>query len=160
MRAGEARSGHRTGTALAQGLDRLRQAAKKAKEERFTALLHHISVEHLRAVFYALRRDAAPGMDGVTWQDFEVGLDARLADLHDRVHRGGPYHPLPSRRRYIPKPDGRQRPLTVAALEDKIVQRAAQEVLNAISEADFLGFSYGFRPGRGQHDAPRDKPVG
>jgi len=138
---------------VAQGLDRIRQAAKERKEARFTALLHHVSVEHLREAFYALRRDAAPGVDGLTWQAYETDLEGRLVDLHDRVHRGGPYHPLPSRRRYIPKPDGRQRPLAVAALEDKIVQRAVQEVLSAIYEEDFLGFSYGFRPGRGQHDA-------
>ena len=138
---------------VAQGLDRIRQAARERKEARFTALLHHVSVGHLREAFYALKRDAAPGVDGLTWQDYEVDLERRLVDLHDRVHRGGPYHPLPSRRRYIPKPDGRQRPLAVAALEDKIAQRAVQEVLSAIYEEDFLGFSYGFRPGRGQHDA-------
>ena len=138
---------------VSQGLDRIRQAARQWKEERFTALLHHVSVDQLREAFYALKRNAAPGVDGVTWQAYEADLEHRLADLHDRVHRGGPYHPLPSRRRYIPKPDGRQRPLAVAALEDKIVQRAVQEVLNAIYEEDFLGFSYGFRPRRGQHDA-------
>jgi RNA-directed DNA polymerase len=138
---------------VAQGLDRIRQAARLRKEERFTALLHHVSVDQLREAFYALKRNAAPGVDGVTWQDYEADLEHRLVDLHDRVHRGGPYHPQPYRRRYIPKPDGRQRPLAVAALEDKIVQRAVQEVLNAIYEEDFLGFSYGFRPGRGQHDA-------
>ena len=138
---------------VTQGLARIRQAARQRKEERFTALLHHVSVGQLRAAFYALKRHAAPGVDGLTWQDYETDLERRLVDLHDRVHRGGPYHPHPSRRRYIPKPDGRQRPLAVAALEDKIVQRAVQEVLNAIYEEDFLGFSYGFRPGRGQHDA-------
>jgi RNA-directed DNA polymerase len=95
---------------VAQGLDRIRLAARERKEERFTSLLHHVSVDHLRAAFYAVRRDAAPGVDGVTWQDYEAGLDARLADLHDRVHRGGPYHPFPSRRRYIPsRMDGRDR---------------------------------------------------
>jgi len=138
---------------VAQGLDRIRQAARERKEERFIALLHHVSPATLRAAFYALRRDAAAGVDGVTWRDYEADLESRLAALHDRVHRGGPYHPQPSQRRYIPKPDGRQRPLAVAALEDKIVQRAVQEVLSAIYEEDFLGFSYGFRPGRGQHDA-------
>ncbi|HJT79254.1 MAG TPA: group II intron reverse transcriptase/maturase [Gemmataceae bacterium] len=138
---------------VAQGLDRIRQAAKDSKETRFTALLHHVSVGHLREAFYALKRKAAPGVDGLTWQDYEAELERRLVDLHDRVHRGGPYHPLPSRRRYIPKPDGRQRPLAVAALEDKIVQRAVQEVLSAIYEEDFLGFSYGFRPERGPHSA-------
>jgi len=136
-----------------QGLGRIRQAARQRKKERFTNLLHHVSVAHLREAFYALKRDAAAGVDGLRWRDYEAELEPRLAALHDRVHRGGPYHPLPSRRRYIPKPDGRQRPLAVAALEDKIVQRAVQEVLSAIYEEDFLGFSYGFRPGRGQHDA-------
>jgi group II intron reverse transcriptase/maturase len=115
--------------------------------------LHHVDIDLFREAFYALKRKAAPGVDGVTWQDYETDLESNLADLLDRVHKGGPYHPLPSRRRYIPKADGRQRPLAVAALEDKIVQRAVAEVLNAIYEEDFLGFSYGFRPGRGQHDA-------
>jgi RNA-directed DNA polymerase len=138
---------------VAQGLARIRQAARQRKEQRFTALLHHVSIDQLREAFYALKRDAAPGVDGLTWQDYETDLERRLVDLQDRVHRGGPYHPLPSRRRYIPKSDGRQRPLAVAGLEDKIVQRAMQEMLNAIYEEDFLGFSYGFRPGRSQHDA-------
>ena len=136
-----------------QGLDRVRQAARQGKETQFTALLHHVDVDRLRDAFYALKRDAAPGVDGLTWRDYEADLDSKLADLCDRVHKGGPYHPLPSRRRFIPKADGRQRPLAVAALEDKIVQRAVAEVLNAIYEEDFLGFSYGFRPGRGAHDA-------
>jgi len=135
------------------GLDRVRQAARQNKETRFTALLHHVDIDRLREAFQALKRDAAPGVDGVTWKDYETDLDSKLADLCDRVHKGGPYHPLPSRRRYIPKADGKMRPLAVAALEDKIVQRAVAEVLNAIYEVDFLGFSYGFRPGRGQHDA-------
>ena len=138
---------------VAQGLDRVRQAARLDKETRFTALLHHVDVSRLEEAFYALRRGAAPGVDGVTWENYETDLDSKLADLCDRVHKGGPYHPLPSRRRMIPKADGKQRPLAVAALEDKIVQRAAQDVLNAIYEEDFLGFSYGFRPGRGPHDA-------
>ena len=138
---------------VAQGLARIRQAAKRGKETRFTTLLPHVHIEQLREAFYALKRNAAPGVDGLTWREYEADLDSRLADLCDRVHKGGPYHPLPSRRRYIPKADGRERPLAVAALEDKIVQRAVQEVLNAIYEEDFLGFSYGFRPGRGQHDA-------
>jgi group II intron reverse transcriptase/maturase len=106
----------------------------------------------LRTAFLALKRDAAPGVDGLTWRDYEADLDRRIEDLHARVHRGA-YRALPSRRRHIPKPDGRQRPLAIAALEDKIVQRAAVAVLNAIYEEDFLGFSYGFRPKRGQHDA-------
>jgi len=137
---------------VSQALDRIRKAAKERKKERFTALLHHINVPMLRTAFYALRRDAAPGADGLTWQDYESDLDHRIEDLHDRVHRGA-YRAQPSRRRFIPKPDGRQRPLAIAALEDKIVQRAVVMVLNAIYEADFLGFSYGFRPGRSQHDA-------
>ena len=138
---------------VAQGLDRIRQATRQGKEIRFTTLLPHVHIDQLREAFYALRRNAAPGIDGVTWQDYEDDLDSKLADLCDRVHKGGPYHPLPSRRRFIPKADGKQRPLAVAALEDKIVQRAVQTVLNAIYEEDFLGFSYGFRPGRSAHDA-------
>ena len=135
-----------------QGLDRVRQAAKARKKERFTALLHHVSVDLLKDAYSWLKRNAAPGVDGVTWQDYEQNLEANIVDLHARVHRGA-YRALPSRRKYIAKPDGRQRPLGIAALEDKIVQRALVEVLNAIYEEDFLGFSYGFRPGRGQHDA-------
>jgi len=137
---------------VSQALDRIRKAAKERKKERFTALLHHVDVPMLRTAFYALRRDAAPGADGLTWQDYESDLDRRIEDLHDRVHRGA-YRAQPSRRRFIPKPDGRQRPLAIAALEDKIVQRAVATVLNAIYEEDFLGFSYGFRPGGSQHDA-------
>jgi group II intron reverse transcriptase/maturase len=159
-RAGAAGNADQQGTlrtqgraSVEQGLARIRQAARQRKKERFTNLLHHVSVAHLREAFYALKRDAAAGVDGLTWRDYEAELEPRLSALHDRVHRGGSYHPLPSRRRYIPKPDGRQRPLAVAALEDKIVQRAVQEVLGAIYEEDFLGLSYGFRPGRGQHDA-------
>ncbi len=106
----------------------------------------------LLTTFYALRRDAAPGADGLTWQGYEADLDRKIEDLHDRVHRGA-YRAQPSRRRFIPKPDGRQRPLAIAALEDKMVQRAVVMVLNAIYEGDFVGFSYGFRPGRSQHDA-------
>ena len=139
-------------TSVAQGLDRIRQAAKR-EGVRFTSLLHHVSPASLSEAFHALKRDAAAGVDGVTWEDYARGLEPRLDDLHTRVHKGGPYHPLPARRVYIPKPDGRQRPLAVAALEDKIVQRAVLEVLSAIYEEDFLGFSYGFRPGRSQHDA-------
>ena len=137
---------------VSHGLDRVRQTARLKKEERFTALLHHIDADQLREAYFALKREAAPGVDGVTWEDYGHDLEARLEDLHGRIHRGA-YRAQPSRRRYIPKPDGRQRPLGVAALEDKIVQRALVEVLNAIYEEDFLGFSYGFRPGRGQHDA-------
>src|SRR4051812_2579826 len=137
---------------VSQVLGRVRQAARQRKGERFTALFHHLSLNLLREAFFALKRDAAPGVDGLTWRDYEADLEPRLADLHARVHRGA-YRALPSRRRYIPKPDGRQRPLAVAALEDKIVQKATVAVLNAIYEEDFLGFSYGFRPKRGQHDA-------
>jgi RNA-directed DNA polymerase len=137
---------------VSQALDRVRQVARQRKKERFTALFHHISLPLLRTAFFALKRDAAPGVDGLTWQDYEADLEPRLADLHDRVQRGA-YRALPSRRRYIPKADGRQRPLAIAALEDKIVQRASVTVLNAIYEEDFLGFSYGFRPKRSQHDA-------
>jgi group II intron reverse transcriptase/maturase len=137
---------------VSQALGRVRQAARQRKKETFTTLFHHISVETLSVAFYALKRKAAPGVDGVTWQDYEVDLESNLADLHDRVHRGA-YQPQPSRRTYIPKADGKERPLAIAALEDKIVQGATVMVLNAIYEEDFLGFSYGFRPGRGPHDA-------
>jgi RNA-directed DNA polymerase len=113
------------------GLDRVRQAARLKKEERFTALLHHVDGDQLQEAYFALKREAAPGVDGVTWEDYGRDLEARLEDLHCRVHRGA-YRAQPSRRRYIPKPDGRQRPLGIAALEDKIVQRALAEVLNAI----------------------------
>jgi RNA-directed DNA polymerase len=135
-----------------QALDRVRQAARERKKERFTTLLHHITVDTLRLAYYALKRKAAAGVDGVTWQDYEAELEPRLAALHEQVHRGS-YRAQPSRRAYIPKADGRQRPLAIAALEDKIVQGACVMVLNAIYEEDFLGFSYGFRPGRGPHDA-------
>ena len=135
-----------------QGLERIRQTAREKGKERFTALLHHVSTELLEAVFFELKEHAAAGVDGLRWRDYEQNLEGNLADLHARVHRGA-YRPLPSRRVYIPKPDGRQRPLAIAALEDKIVQRAVAAVLNAIYEEDFLGFSYGFRPERGAHDA-------
>jgi RNA-directed DNA polymerase len=145
---------HRTQSraCVTQALDRVRQAARQRKTEPFTALLHHINVDTLRTAFYALKRKAAPGLDGVTWEDYEADLEPRLADLHGRVQRGA-YRPQPSRRTYIPKADGKQRPLAIAALEDKIVQGATVMVLNAIYEGDFVGFSYGFRPGRGPHDA-------
>src|SRR5246500_2398478 len=139
------------GNAL-DGLRRVREAAKRDKRLRFTALLHHVSVALLSNSFYALKREAAPGVDGLTWQVYETDLDKRLEDLHSRVHRGT-YRALPSKRAYILKQDGRQRPLGIAALEDKIVQHAVGMVLNQIYEEDFLGFSYGFRPGRGTHDA-------
>jgi RNA-directed DNA polymerase len=137
---------------VTQGLERIRRTARERKKEKLTALLHHISVDLLEAEFFELKEHAAAGVDGLTWRDYEQDLDRNLEALHARVHRGA-YRPLPSRRVYIPKPDGRQRPLAVAALEDKIVQRATAAVLNAIYEEDFLGFSYGFRPGRGAHDA-------
>src|SRR5213083_324083 len=137
---------------VSQALERVRQAARQRKKEKFTALLHHVSVDLLGMAFFALKRDAAPGVDGVTWRTYEADLNRNLTDLHSRVHRGA-YRALPSRRTYIPKADGKQRPLAVAALEDKIIQRATVAVLNAIYEEDFLGFSYGFRPGRGTHDA-------
>jgi RNA-directed DNA polymerase len=137
---------------VTQGLERVRQAARARKKERFTALLHHVDIDLLRTAFHALQRDAAPGVDGLTWRDYEADPEPRLTDLHARVRRGA-YRPQPSRRTYIPKADGKQRPLAIAALEDKIVQSATAMVLNAIYEEDFLGFSYGFRPGRGPHDA-------
>jgi group II intron reverse transcriptase/maturase len=119
---------------------------------RFTALLHHVTLKRLHVAFLALRRDAAPGVDGETWKQYAEGIEERLRDLHGRLHRGA-YRAKPTRRVFIPKPDGRQRPLGIAALEDKIVQRAVAEVMNAIYEEDFLGLSYGFRPGRSPHHA-------
>ncbi|MGZ3350486.1 MAG: group II intron reverse transcriptase/maturase [Xanthobacteraceae bacterium] len=142
-----------------QALERIRQRARARKEEKFISLLHHIDTDRLEEAFYELKANAAAGVDGVTWQDYQQDLERKLEDLHGRVHRGA-YRALPSRRVYIPKPDGRQRPLAVAALEDKIVQRATVAVLNAIYEEDFLGFSYGFRPGRGAHDAMAALVVG
>jgi RNA-directed DNA polymerase len=140
-------------------LERVRQVARRDKKMRFTALFHHLTVDRLRASFVALARKASAGVDGVTWTQYAEGLEARLVDLHERLHRGA-YRARASRRVYIPKADGRLRPLGVAALEDKIVQRALVEVLNAIYEADFLGFSYGFRPRRGPHHALDALAVG
>src|SRR6266851_1236017 len=137
---------------VSQALERVRQAARQGKRERFTSLLHHVAPAMLRRAFYAMKRDAAPGVDGLTWETYEEDLDQSIEDLHARVKRGA-YRALPSRRSYIPKEDGSRRPLAVAALEDKIVQRATAAVLSAIFEEDFLGFSYGFRPKRSQHDA-------
>jgi RNA-directed DNA polymerase len=137
---------------VSQELERVRQAARRRKKERFTSLFHHIDPALLRTAFYAIKRDAASGVDGMTWETYERDLDRRIEDLHARVERGA-YRASPSRRTYIPKEDGSRRPLAVAALEDKIVQRATAEVLSAIYEEDFLGFSYGFRPERSQHDA-------
>jgi RNA-directed DNA polymerase len=139
-------------TSALSGLLGVRQVARKDKRTQFTALLHHVTVALLRDSFYALKRGAAPGVDAVTWKEYETGLEARVLDLHSRVHRGT-YRALPSKRAYIPKTDGRQRPLGIAALEDKIVQHAVVTVLNQIYEQDFMGFSYGFRPRRSQHHA-------
>ncbi|HEU4786005.1 MAG TPA: group II intron reverse transcriptase/maturase [Gemmatimonadaceae bacterium] len=139
-------------TGVPNALDRVREAARKDRKKKFTALLHHVTVDRLRAAYLALQRKAAAGVDGVTWDEYGQNLEGRLADLHVRVHRGA-YQAKPSRRVYIPKLDGRQRPLGITALEDKLVQRAVVEVLNAIYEVDFVGFSYGFRPGRSQHHA-------
>ena len=140
------------GERVSQGLHGVRERARINKQERFTALLHHVTQDLLRESFYALKRKAAPGVDGVTWKGYATGLEDRLRDLHDRVHRGA-YRAQPSKRRWIPKSNGKQRPLGIAALEDKIVQQAIVTVLNEIYEEDFRGFSYGFRPGRGQHMA-------
>jgi RNA-directed DNA polymerase len=133
-------------------LQRVREVARRDQRARFTALLHHVTVDLLRESFYALKRHAAPGIDGLTWDQYEADLEDRLPDLHRRVHLGT-YRAQPSLRSFIPKADGRMRPLGIAALEDKIVQHAVVTVLNEIYEVDFLGFSYGFRPGRSQHDA-------
>jgi RNA-directed DNA polymerase len=149
---GETRPGHGAGQGAPNGLGRVRRVAATDKEAQFTALLHHVDIDRLRTAYFALRPKAAPGVDGVTWTDYGLDLEGNLKDLHARVHRGA-YRARPSRRVYIPKPDGRQRPLGIAALEDKILQRALVEVLNAIYEMDFLGFSYGFRPGRSPHHA-------
>src|SRR6266496_6579133 len=137
---------------VSQALERIRRVAKERKKEKFTSLLHHISIDLLDEAFFELKEDAAAGVDGLTWREYEQNLERNLKDLHARVHRGA-YRALPLRRTYIPKPDGRQRPLAIAALEDKIVQRATVALLNAIYEEDFLGLSYGFRPGRCAHDA-------
>ena len=134
------------------GLERVREAARKDGKLKFTALLHHVSIDLLRDSYFSLKKQAAPGVDGMTWEEYGRDLEERLADLHGRIHRGA-YRAQPSRRVWIPKADGRQRPLGIAALEDKIVQYAVGTVLNQIWEEDFLGFSYGFRPGRSQHDA-------
>ena len=134
------------------GLDRVRAVARRDREVRFTALLHHVDVGLLKRSFLKLKREASPGVDGVTWREYAEGLEDRLTDLHERVHRGA-YRSQPSKRTWIPKQDGRRRPLGIASLEDKIVQQAVRLVLEQIYEEDFLGFSYGFRPGRGCHNA-------
>jgi RNA-directed DNA polymerase len=148
-----------SGKRMSQGLDGVRKAARGSERQRFTALLHHLSLDLLRESFYALQRRASPGVDGMRWQEYETGLEDRLIDLHSRVHRGT-YRAKPSRRVFIPKADGRQRPLGVAALEDKIVQQSVVTTLNQIYEIDFKGFSYGFRPGRSPHQALDALTVG
>ncbi len=137
----------------------MREAARRDKKQRFTTLLHHVTDDQLRDSYYSLKRKAAPGVDGVTWEQYGEGGEERLQDLHEQIHRGA-YRAQPSRRLYIDKEDGRKRPLGIAALEDKIVQQAVVTVLNQIYEEDFLGFSYGFRPERGQHDALDALTVG
>jgi group II intron reverse transcriptase/maturase len=157
--ASETRPGRSAGLGVVSDLERVRQVAQKDRDVRFTALLHHVSIDRLREAYRAISPNAAPGVDGVTWRDYGTDLEANLCDLHARVHRGA-YRAMPTRRVFIPKADGRLRPLGVAALEDKILQRAVVEVLNAIYDTDFLGFSYGFRPGRSQHDALDALTVG
>ena len=152
---------HRTPsrTECVPGLERVRAAARRDKKQKFTALLHHVNVDLLRDSYDSLNRNAAPGVDELTWQQYGEGVEERIQDLHARVHGGG-YRAQPSKRKYIAKEDGRQRPLGIAALEDKIVQQAVVTVLNQVYEEDFLGFSYGFRPGRSQHDALDALAVG
>ena len=157
--ASKTHPGHSAGSGAPSALERVREVARQDKEARFTALLHHVSLGRLRAAYRAIRPQAAPGVDGVTWADYGQNLEGNLQDLHARV-QSGRYRAKPSRRVYIPKADGRQRPLGIASLEDKIVQRAVVEVLNAVYEVDFRGFSYGFRPGRGPHHALDALAVG
>ena len=156
---GQARPGLSAGQGVANGLDRVRLVARRDKDIRFTALLHHVDLSRLWAAFAAINPKATPGVDKVTWETYGQDLRTNLENLLSRVHSGA-YRASPSRRVYIPKPDGRLRPLGIATLEDKIVQRAVVEVLNAIYEEDFLGFSYGFRPGRSPHDALDALSVG
>jgi len=146
-------------TSAPSALDRVRQAAKRDTKLQFTSLFHHVTVDLLREAFFKIKKKASPGIDGVTWEQYVANLETNLQGLHGRLHRGA-YRAKPTRRAYIPKADGRQRPLGIAALEDKIVQRAVAEVMNAIYEVDFLGFSYGFRPKRRQHDALDALAVG
>src|SRR6266568_4686724 len=148
----ETRPGRSAGLSVSSELDRVRQVARRDKEARFTALLHHVTPGRLMLAYQEISPKAAPGVDGVTWEAYGQDLVANLRDLHERVQQGR-YRASPSRRAYIPKADGRLRPLGIATLEDKVVQRAVVEVLNAVYEADFLGFSYGFRPGRNPHQA-------
>jgi RNA-directed DNA polymerase len=147
------------GRGVSQGLAGVRKVARERKRERFTTLLHHVTIDLLRQSYLHLQKKAAPGVDGVTWRQYGEGLEGRLADLKDRIHRGA-YRAQASRRIYIPKADGRQRPIGIAALEDKIVQQAVVTILNQIYEVDFRGFSYGFRPGRGPHQALDALSVG
>ena len=134
------------------GLAGVRETARNQRELKFTSLLHHVNESLLREAYFDLKKDAVTGIDGVTWQEYQDGLDDRITDLHGRIHRGA-YRAKPSKRIYIPKPDGRQRPIGIASLEDKIVQQAVVWVLQSIYEQDFLGFSYGYRPGQSQHAA-------
>src|SRR3954454_2379848 len=152
-------AGRSAGSGASSALERVREVARRDKDARFTALLHHVDLVRLRKAYWAIRPQAAPGVDGVTWAEYGQGLEANLRDLHARL-QAGRYRAKPSRRVYIPKADGRQRPLGIASLEDKIVQRAVVEVLNAVYEVDFRGFSYGFRPGRGPHHALDALAVG
>jgi RNA-directed DNA polymerase len=156
---GETRPGRSAGLSVSSELDRVRQVAARDKEARFTALLHHVTLSRLWRAYRAISPEAAPGVDGVTWEAYGQDLAVNLRDLHGRVQQGR-YRARPSRRAYIPKADGRLRPLGIATLEDKIVQRAVVEVLNAVYEVDFRGFSYGFRPGRGPHRALDALTVG
>lgn len=145
--------------AASSGLEAVRQAARQGKDVRFTALLHHVTVDLLEQSYFGLKRSSAPGSDGVTWQAYGEDLEDKLTELHSRIHRGS-YRARPARRIYIPKADGRERPINIQCVEDKIVQQAVASVLGAVFENDFMGFSYGFRPGRGQHDALDALQVG
>jgi RNA-directed DNA polymerase len=138
--------------ARSRGLLGVREAARRGRKQKFTSLMHHITPDLLRASFFELKKQAAPGIDGERWGEYAIEFEQRIEDLHERIHRGA-YRAKPSKRTYIPKPDGRMRPLGIAALEDKIVQQAARTVLECIYEQDFLGFSYGYRPGRSSHQA-------
>ena len=166
---GETRPGRSAGLSVSSEVGRVRQVARRDKEARFTALLHHVTLVRLMLAYQEISPKAAPGVDGVTWEAYGQDLVANLRDLHERVQEGR-YRASPSRRAYIPKADGRQRPLGIATLEDKIVQRAVVEVLNAVYEEDFLGFSYGFRrprpapgagcPGSRDHDQESELGAG
>jgi RNA-directed DNA polymerase len=152
--------GRRAAPDWPRALERIRQAARKDRDARFTALWHHVAnVHRLREEYVSLKHDSAPGVDGQTWRQYGETLEANLQDLAGRLHRGA-YHAKPVRRAWIPKADGRQRPIGIPTLEDKIVQRAMVKVLSAVYETDFLGFSYGFRPGRSPHDALDALSVG